>query len=130
MGLGEILRRPCVPIRMEVAGSFLFARAVEIALAVESLGMEFVEVKHIPGKSNESADALSRLSEGAALPQMSDHVPRLPALDRETAFKVWPWHMWIAFARKENHDFVTVCLKKKKQGVSIVPRRLATGTTV
>ena len=60
--------------------------------------------------SNKSADAMSRLCEGAALPQMLDHVPRLPAPDRETAFKVWSWRMWTGLARKENHDFVTVYL--------------------
>ena len=40
--------------------------------------------------------------------QLLDHVRRLPAPDRETAFKVWPWRMWIRLARKENLDFVTV----------------------
>ena len=73
--------------RLRSPAALMGALAAEIALALESLGMELVEVKHIPGTSNKSADALSRLSEGAALPQMLDHVPRLPAPDCETAFK-------------------------------------------
>ena len=77
----------------------------------------------------QSADALSRLSEGAALPRLLDHV--LPAPDRETALKVWPWCMWIGLARTENPDFVTYCLSKvNQQGVRTMPRRLATETTV
>ena len=115
VGLGKILRRPCVPIRMGVADSFLYAVAAEIALALESLGIGICRSKahpwqRPPSKVKSAATLCTRLSEGAALPQMLDHVPRLPAPDRETSFKVWPWHMCMGLARKENHDCVTVCL--------------------
>ena len=70
--------------RLTSPAALMGALAAEIALALESLGVELVEVKHIPGTGNKSADASSRLSEGAALPQMLYHVPRLPALDHET----------------------------------------------
>ena len=57
-----------------------------------------------------SSDLVLEAYWASALPQMLDLVPRLPAPDRETAFKVWPWRMWIGLARKENPDFVTICL--------------------
>ena len=56
------------------------ALAAEFAVALEGLDMEFIELMHIPGTSNKSAD-----SKGAALPQLLDHVPCLSAPDRKTA---------------------------------------------
>ena len=81
------------------------ALAAEIALTLESLGMEPVEVRHIPGTSNNSADALSRLLRCWTTCRVCQHL---------TA-RLWPWRMWIGLARKENPDFVTVCLSKKKK---------------
>ena len=71
------------------AASWLRSPAALMGALAAEIALKLVEVKHIPGTSNKSANAVSRLSEGAALPQLLDHVPRLPAPDRGTAFKVW-----------------------------------------
>ena len=82
-------------------------------------------LEHVVGTGNKSADALSRPSEGAALPQLLDHMARLPAPDRETAFNVWPWRLCLGRRNRIRRLFVN-----EQTRVQDYAAALSTGTTV
>ena len=81
--------------RLRSLPALVGALAPEIALA-----WELVEVKHIHGTSNKSADACR----GSVKEQFflrcwtTCRVCQHP--ERETAFKVWPWRMWMGLAHE------------------------------
>ena len=68
--------------------------AGEIALRLEKLRSDLAVAQHVPGVLNVEADALSRLTEGKAVPECVRGVPRRTAPDRTAAFWLaWP-HQW------------------------------------
>ena len=65
--------------------------AAEVALELESQTLDMLWGTHIRGVANHEADALSRLSQGAAIPSSLRHVNRLEVPLRDSSFfRAWP----------------------------------------
>ena len=69
------------------------AIAAEISLCLEDLHSDLLETKHIMRVDNVVADALSRLTEAATVQHSLAQVQRVPAPDRQQAFRAWPWRV-------------------------------------
>ena len=67
------------------------AIAGELSLRIDRLRTTLELAEHIPGLLNFIADALSRLSQGVAMPEVLAQGVRFPAVIRdETFWSTWP----------------------------------------
>ena len=73
-------------VKLTSSAPMLNELAMELSLALESVGAEVAFGEHIRGVLNVEADALSRLEEGAELPVRLRYVPRSKAPARHESW--------------------------------------------
>jgi hypothetical protein len=79
-----------VTMKLASPSVIMNALAAEIALDLDELEIEVVTSRHVPGTLNFVADALSRLSKGAVVPESLAGVRRVPCPQRTAEFyKAW-----------------------------------------
>ena len=78
-------------LEFRASSPLMLALAAEVSLELEANALELQFAHHIRGVANYEADALSRLSLGAAVPARLQAVPRrsVPRRDRSW-YRAWP----------------------------------------